>query len=217
MQQVRKTAIKVKSRDFPRKLPLAEQPGRILNSLPSSTDLIKPILVGLLSVEPDDALYGVLSSKAAKSMKIRNCLLEIAGNSMVGEFVRANAAYVLGVSARDKRTRISGGKEAFERLLRSSDNEVRYRGALALRYSDTEFLSENSIRKLSELLLDDGLGWIAADVLLRDLSACAELRVKHDALVEAVESNYAPSIRSDDPLPCILRLRMLSVLEKLSH
>lgn len=217
MQQVRKTAIKVRARDFPRKPPLHEQSSRILDTLPSNMDLIKPVLVGLLSVEPDDDLYGELSSKAARSLKVRNSLLQIADNPVLGEFVRANAAYALAISAREHRTMISPGKSSFERLLRSDDKEIRYRGALALRHSGNEFICETSVRKLSELLLDDHLGWVAADVLLKDLSACAELRAKHGVLIETLERNYAPSIRSDNPPSCILRLRAFSVLEKLSH
>jgi hypothetical protein len=190
---------------------------RILDKLPSNIDLIKPVLVGFLAVEPDEAMFDALAKKAAGSLRFRNCLMEIVANPVLDENIRANAAYALGIGAREHRFRITNCKPAFERLLSSSNNEVRFCGALGLMYSCNEFLPNRAIERLSDLLLDNKYGWVAAEVLLKDLSACAELRVKHDTLVEAIVNNYAPSIRSDNPLPCTLRMRMMSVLEKLSH
>ena len=201
---------------FPKTEPITDSSRRLLSNLPANRDIAKPVLVGLLSVEPSDSLYEELAMKAACSTHVRDSLFEIAGNHVLDEFVRANAAYVLGTLSKLRRYNISRGNRAFERLLHSDDFEIRYCGAYALLHASVNYLMPRSVGKMAELLTDERFSQAAAKILLRELSTSPQLMPKHEPLVDILEKNHCPDICKDNPPLFVLRLRVLSELERLS-
>lgn len=216
MQQFRRAPLRAGAGDFPKKEPLTERSGRIMCNLPQNTDLIKPVLVGLLSVEPDGSLYDGMASAASDSLKVKASLFEIAENMMLDEFVRANAARVLGIMSCAHRHNIDRGNGAFGRLLNSDDMYVRFCGAYALLHSSARYMMPKSVGKLAELLGDERFAPTAAKLLFRELSASPELTPKHEPVIDALERlNCLQNCRDGTP-HFVLRLKVLGELERLS-
>jgi hypothetical protein len=217
MHKLRGNAIPSQMAAFPCKEPLSERSARIIQGLPSNPELANSVLVGLLSANYPREFHVELARRAAVSGTVLKALRFIAANENIGDFVRASAAVVLGLAIRDHNMHNGSCKPAFEALLRSNDPVARLDAAYALYLAGFTRFNSNSIAVLSKIVTDERNGWVAAELLRRDLVASGGLGRKHEVLISALEKHYVPAIRQDNPSQDALRLRALGVLDKLSN
>jgi hypothetical protein len=216
MHKRRVTTIPSQRASFPSREPLSERSARIIQGLPSNPELANSVLVGLLSANNSREFLDELAHRAVESPPIAKALRFILVNEKIGDFVRSGAAVVLGIAIKNHGMHSGSCKPAFEQLLRSKDAVARLDAAFALYLAGFLRLSSNSIEALSEIVTDEKHGWVAAELLIRDLKASGELMAKHDALLRSLEMHYVPTIRQDNPSPDALRLRAMGVLDKLA-